>query len=147
MGVLQNFQKFPVRVWICYRTSRSSGYCGSGIYSLHNSQKFRASTKHAVPAPRVLWHRSYRTHRSSRNECESLNELPQVSGTGMKVLQNFQNFRVLWHTDVQNFQKSRAGTNTLYPYPGSLWHRRTELPEVPGTAMSFLQKSQKLFVG
>ena len=27
----------------------------------------------------------------------SLTELPQVSGTGMKVLHNFQKFRVLWH--------------------------------------------------
>ena len=112
MDLLQNFQKFRV-LW--HR------------YSLQNSRKFRAGTKHAVPVPRVLWHRSYKTHRSSRNGCESLNELPQVPGTGMKVLQNFQNFRVLWHTDVQNFQKFRAGTNTLYPYPGSLWHRRTEL--------------------
>ena len=36
-----------------------------------------------------------------------LTELPEVSGTGMKVLQNFQKFRVLWHG-------------------------RTELTEVPG---------------
>ena len=27
----------------------------------------------------------------------SLTELPEVSGTGMKVLQNFQKFWVLWH--------------------------------------------------
>ena len=27
----------------------------------------------------------------------SLTELPEVSGTGMKVLQNFQKFRVFWH--------------------------------------------------
>ena len=36
-----------------------------------------------------------------------LAELTEVPGTGMNVLQNFQNFRVLWHG-------------------------RTELPEVPG---------------
>ena len=42
-GVSQNFQKFRVRLWKCYRTHRSSGYCGTG---LQNSQKFRAGTKH-----------------------------------------------------------------------------------------------------
>ena len=29
MGVLQNVQKFRVRVWMCYRIHRSSGYCGT----------------------------------------------------------------------------------------------------------------------
>ena len=38
---------------------------------------------------------------------ESNRELPEVSGTGMEVLQNFQKFRVLWH-------------------------RHTELTEIPG---------------
>ena len=28
---------------------------------------------------------------------ESLTELPEVSGTGLEVLQNFQKLRVLWH--------------------------------------------------
>ena len=104
MGVLQNFQKFRVRIKKCYKTSRSSGYCGTGI---QNSQKFRAGTKHDVPVPRVLWLGSYRTHISSGYGYECITELPEVLGTGMKVLQNFQNFRVLWHG-------------------------RTELPEVPG---------------
>ena len=90
---------------------------------------------------------SNRTHGSSGDEYESLRELPGVPGTGMKVLQYFQNFRVLWHTGVQNFQKFRAGVNMLYLYPGSLWHRRIELPEVPGTGMSVLQNLQKFFVG
>ena len=103
MGVLQNFQKFRVRKWKYHRTSRSSGYCGTGI---HNSQKFRAGTKHYAPVPRVLWHGSYRIHTRSGYGYESLTELPEVPGTGMKVLQNFQNFRVSWHG-------------------------RTELPEVP----------------
>ena len=44
MGVLQNFQKFRVRVWKCYRTR--SGYCGTGV---QNSQKFWAGTKKVVP--------------------------------------------------------------------------------------------------
>ena len=104
MGVFQNFQKFRVRVWKCYSTSKRSEYCGTGI---DNSQKFRAGTKHDVPVPRVLWHGSYRTRRSSGYGYESLTEFPEVPGTGMKVLQNFQNFRVLWHG-------------------------RTELPELPG---------------
>ena len=95
MGGLQNFLKFRVWVWKCYRSSRSSGYCGTGV---QNSQKLLAGTKHAVvPVPRVLWHGSYITQRSSGYGYESLTELPEVPGTGMKVLPNFQNFRVLWH--------------------------------------------------
>ena len=54
-----------------------------------------------------MCHGVYRTHRSSGYGYESLTELPEVPGRGVKVLQNFQNFRVLWH-------------------------RRTELPKVPG---------------
>ena len=104
MGVLQNFQKFRVRVWKCYRTSRYSGYRGTGI---QNFEKFRSGTQHAVPVPRVLWRNTYRTSRSSRYGYECRTDFPEVPGTGMKVLQNFQKFRVLWH-------------------------RRTELPEVPG---------------
>ena len=103
MGVLQDFQKCRVRAWKCYRTSKSSGYCGKGI---HNLQKLWAGTKHAVPVPRVVWYGSYRTHKSSGYGYESFTQLPEVPGTGTKVLQHFQNFRVLWHG-------------------------RTELPEVP----------------
>ena len=55
-----------------------------------------------------MWHGFYRTQKI---RCgygyEGLTEVPEVSGTGMKVLQNFKNSRVLWHG-------------------------RTELPEVPG---------------
>ena len=75
MGVLQNFQKFRVRVSKCYRTSRSSAYCGTGV---QNSQKFRAGTKGAVPVPRVLWHGVYRTHRSSGYGYECPTELTEV---------------------------------------------------------------------
>ena len=39
---------------------------GTGMEVLQNSQKFREGTENAVPAPRVLWHGKYRTHRSSR---------------------------------------------------------------------------------
>ena len=57
----------------------------------------RAGRKNAVPVPRVLWRGAYRTHRSSGYGYECPTELPEVSGTGMKVLQNFQKFRVLFH--------------------------------------------------
>ena len=74
---------------------------------MKNSQKFRAGTKHAVPVPRVLWHGSYRTHRSSGYGYGGRTELPELLGTATKVLQNIQNFR-------------------------GLRHGRTELPEDPG---------------
>ena len=75
MGVLQNVHKFRIRVRTCDWTSRSSGYCGAGV---HNSQKFRAGTKGAVPVPRVLWHGVYRTHSSSGYGYECPTELTQV---------------------------------------------------------------------
>ena len=118
MGVSQNFQKFRVRVGKCYITHRSSGYCGTGV---QNSQMSRAGTKNAVPVPRVLWHGAYITHRSSGHGHERHTELTEVPGTGMKVLQNLQKFRVLWHG-------------------------RTDLTEVPGTGMNVVQDSQKFFV-
>ena len=130
MEVLQNFHKLWV-VW--HRHTELTEFPGAGA-------------KHAVHVPRVLWHGSYRTHRSSGYRHESLTELPEVPGTGMKDLQNFHNFRVYCGTGVQNFLKFRAGIKMPYPYSGSLWHRRTELPEVPGTGISVLQKLQKLFV-
>ena len=70
---------------------------------------------------------------------------PEVSGTGIEVLQNSHRFRVLWH-GVQNLQKFRAGTKNAVPIPWVLWHGAyrthrssgygyeslTEVPEVPG---------------
>ena len=32
----------------------------------------------------------------------------------------------------------------IYPYPGYLWHLRTELPEVPGTGMNVYECPKKL---
>ena len=93
MGVLQNFQKCWVRVWMCYRTYISSGYCGTGV---QNSQKFRAGTKMLYPYP-GLSHGAYRANRSSGYGYECPTELTEVPGTGMKVLQNFQKYRALWH--------------------------------------------------
>ena len=94
MGVVQNLEKFWVRVWMFYRTHRSSGYCGTGV---RNSQKFRVGTKSAVPVPAVLWHGGYRAYRSSEYGYECPAELAEVPGTDMRVLQNFKKFRVLWH--------------------------------------------------
>ena len=118
--ILQNFQKFGVPVRMSYRTSRSSGYCGTGV---QNSQKFRAGTKHAVLVPRVLWPRVYRTYGSSGYRYECRTQLPEVPGTGTRILQNFQKFGVRVRmsyrtprssgycgTGVQNSQKFRAGT-------------------------------------
>ena len=95
---------FRVRVWGSYRTSRSFGY-GYGSVT-------------EVPEVPGIVAQAYRTHRSSGRVqnmmypypgyCGAgLTELTEVQCTGMKVLQNFQNFRVLWHG-------------------------RTKLPEVPG---------------
>ena len=94
MDVKQNSQKFE--------------FWGTGV---HNSQKIG----NTVPVPRVLWHGSYRTHRRSGYGYESPTELTEVPGTGMKVLQNFQNFRVLWHgrtelTDVPGRYVRTDGT-------------------------------------
>ena len=46
--------------------------------------------KNAVPVPRVLWARAYRTSRSFGYGYECRTELPEVPGTGMNVLQNLQ---------------------------------------------------------
>ena len=57
-----------------------------------------------------------------------------IPGKGMKVLQNFQNFRVLWH-----------GHTELPEVPGG-YECPTELAEVPGTGMKVLQNFQKFRV-
>ena len=129
MEVSQTFQMFRVRVWKCSRTHRSSGYCGTG---LHKSQKFRAGTKHAVPAPRVLWDGSYRTHRNS--------------GYGYESLHNFQKFSVLWHrhTELTGVpggydnavpvpRVSVALTYRTYRSSGYGYEYPSKLAEVPGT--------------
>ena len=77
MGVFENSKKFRVRVWKCYRTSRSCGYCGTGI---QNFQNFRSGAKYAVPVPRVLWPRRYTTSRSSRYGYEMRYRTSRSSG-------------------------------------------------------------------
>ena len=75
--VLQNFQTFRVRVWKCYRTHRSSGYCGKGV---RNSQKFRKGIQTLYPFPGYCGH--------------GRTELTVFPGTGMNVTQNLQKFFV-----------------------------------------------------
>ena len=89
---VHNSQKFRVRVGESYRTSRSSGYCGTGVQNL---QKFRADTKMLYPCPgycgtvvqilqesRVRVWMSYRTHRSYLYGYGCCTELTEVLGTG-----------------------------------------------------------------
>ena len=129
---------FRVRVWESYRTSSSFGYKYKSVteipevpgvvaraYRTHRSSA--RLPKGAVPVPRVLlWHRVYRTHTGPGYGYECPTELSEVrvrvwmsyrtirsSGTDMNVLQNFQNFRVLWHGRTELTQVSGTGMNTL----------------------------------
>ena len=90
MGILQNLQKFRLRVRKCCRTHRSSGYSGTGVPKL---QKFRAGIKMLYPYPGYLWHgrtelaevpgmgmNVVRTYRSSGYGCGSVTELTEVPG-------------------------------------------------------------------
>ena len=87
--VLQNSQKFRVRVWGSYRTYRTSGY---GYKSLTKhpelpgivSRAYRTSPegpgryKHAVPVPRVFVAPAYRPSRSSGYGYEYPAEVTEV---------------------------------------------------------------------
>ena len=63
----------------------------------------------------------------------------------MKVLQNFQKFRVLWHGLTELTEVPGRYKNAV-PVPWVLWQGRTVLTEVPGTDMNVVQNSKKLFV-
>ena len=76
----------------------------------------------------------------------SLTELPEVSGTGMEVLQNSQKFRVLWRGRTELAEVPGGYEKCLYPYPGYCGTGRTELTEVPGAGMNAIQNSQKFRV-
>ena len=89
MGILQTLHKFRVRVRKCYRTHRSSGYCGTGV---QNSQKFRAGMKMLYPYPGYLRHERTELTGSSGYGYECRTELTEVPVTGMNVLQNLQKF-------------------------------------------------------
>ena len=68
----------------------------------------------------------------------SLTALPEFSGTGMKVLQNSQKFRVLWHGRTE-LTEVPGGYERCCTRTRVLWHGSTELTEVPGTGMNVLQ--------
>ena len=96
MGALQKFQKFRV-LW----------------HRRTEPQKFREGTKHAVPVPRVLRHGSYRTHGSSGYGYGSLTEILEVADMGGRVSQNAQNCRVLWHGRTELPEVSGSGISVL----------------------------------
>ena len=62
----------------------------------------------------------------------------------MKVLQNFQKFRVLWHGCTELTEVAGRYENAV-PVPRVLWHGRTDLTEVPVTGMNVVQNSQQVF--
>ena len=128
MGVLQNLQQFWVRVWSVTELTEVLGIVAQ----------------------------AYRTHRSSGRVQKmwrpypgywgtGRTELAEVSGTGMKVLQNFHKFRVLWHGRTKLTEVPGRYKNAV-PVPRVLMHGRTDLTEVPGTGMNVAQNSQKFFV-
>ena len=100
---------FRVRVWESCRTSRSFGYGYGCVTEL-------------TEVPGIVA-RAYRTHRSSGYGCECATELTEVPGTGMKVLQNFQKFRVLWHGRIKLSEVPGRYENAV-PVPRVLSHGR-----------------------
>ena len=83
---------------------------------------------------------AYITHRSSGHGHERHTELTEVSGTGMKVLQNLQKFRVLWRLRVELTEVPGRYRNAV-PVPRVLWHGRTDLTEAPDTGVNVVQNS------
>ena len=61
---------------------------------------------------------------------EALTKLPELPGI-----------------EARAYRSSKSSGQFAVPVPRVLVHRRTELPEVPGTGMSVLQKLQKFCVG
>ena len=100
-----------------------------------------------IPVPRVLCH-SLTEVTKVQGRVWNLIEITEVPGTGTKVLQNSQNFRLLWHgrTELTEVPGEYKNAVTLYPYPGYLWNGRTELTKVPGTGMNVVQNLQKFRV-
>ena len=109
---------FRVRVWESCRTPRSFGYGDGGVaefpevlgiaaraYKTHRSSGRGQNVMYPCPGYCGAWSSEHIENSGYGYECPT--GLTEVPGTGMKVLQKFQEFRVLWHG-------------------------RTELPEVPG---------------
>ena len=130
MEVVQNSQKFWVRVRQSYRTHRSSGYCTEISQELH-------SVGFQDPG------RGY----------GSLTGFTEDPGTGKEVIQNSQKFRVpgiylVIQTIFRVFtlHKGRERVWDVVPVPRVLWHGRTELTETSGTGIKVMYNSQKFRV-
>ena len=63
----------------------------------------------------------------------------------MKVLQNFQKCRVLWHGRSELTEVPGRYKNAV-PVPQVLRHGRTHVTDVPGTGIIVVQNSRKFFV-
>ena len=57
----------------------------------------------------------------------------------MGILQDLPKFRARYGSVTELTEVIKM----IYPYPGYLWHWRTELAEVPGTGMNVVQNLQK----
>jgi len=67
----------------------------------------------------------------------------ELSGKGMKVVQNSQHFRV-WY-NVQTSQNSSGYGNDRYiPIPGYTYEVSTEVAELSGKSMKVLQNSENV---
>ena len=134
------FYGFGVRVY--YRSSRSLGY---GYGSVTELTEVPGGYKKCYP------HSGYcGTGRTKLTELfgygyECPTGLIEVPRTGMKVLQNLQKFRVLWHGRTELKEVPGRYKNAV-PVSRVLWQGRTDLTEVPGTGMNVVQNSQNFFV-
>ena len=90
MNVLQNSQKFRVRVWKSCRTCRSSGYWHGCTELTEVSGRY----ENAVSVPRVLWYGRTGVTEVPGTGMNAVQKLTFVFCTGLDVVQNFQNFRV-----------------------------------------------------
>ena len=154
MRVVQNFQKFGVLAWtyyvqnyfqelqVPYRTHRSSGRVQNMMYPFPGYCGTSQTEFTEVPG------------RGMGYGYENLTEVPEVPGMGMRVLRNFQNFRVLWHgrpelPDVRGRSKHAVPVPLLFVAPsyrtsesfGYGYENLTEVPDVPGTGMKVLRNS------
>ena len=130
----------------CVRMTRHDIIMYHALFVLYlNENRAPRGCDKGIPVPQVL--------------CNSLTEVTEVPGKGREILQNLHKLRVrvqkcyrthrssgYCDTGVQNSQKFRAGLKMVYPYPGYLWHGRTELTEVPGTGMNIVQTLLKFRV-
>ena len=86
MGILQNIQKFRVRYGSVTGLTEVPGMVA-------RAYRTRIRYNNDIPAPPgVFAALAFRTSRSSGYGYECHTELPEVSGTGMNVLQNPQKF-------------------------------------------------------